>query len=159
MNTRSTIRTRPATIDDKDFIISLVPRLTIFGPPSHRDADSMIILDTKILTGILIDPHSEHEIFIAEDENNIQIGFLHLQPGNDYYNKDKHGHISDVIVAPGAEGQGVGKSLMNKAEEWARLNGFQWLTLSVFAQNLRARELYNKLGYSEDIMKYVKKLE
>jgi GNAT superfamily N-acetyltransferase len=47
---------------------------------------------------------------------------------------------------------------MGKGEEWARIQGFRWLTLSVFAQNLRAREIYKRLGYGEDIMKYVKEL-
>jgi GNAT superfamily N-acetyltransferase len=152
------IRTRPAVLNDKDFIISLVPLLTGFGPPPHRDAVTMIIRDTQILTDILMDPHSEHEIFIAEDEHNIQLGFIHVQPGNDYYNKENHGHISDIIVTPEASGKGIGKLLMDRAEEWARLHRFQWLTLSVFAQNQQARWFYNKLGYGEDIMKYVKQL-
>jgi hypothetical protein len=47
---------------------------------------------------------------------------------------------------------------MGKGEEWARIHGFRWLTLSVFAQNLRTREIYKRLGYGEDIMKYVKEL-
>jgi GNAT superfamily N-acetyltransferase len=63
-----------------------------------------------------------------------------------------------VIVAPEGEGRGIGSLLIAKGEEWARSNGYRWLTLSVFAQNLRAREVYKWLGYGEDIMKYVKEL-
>jgi ribosomal protein S18 acetylase RimI-like enzyme len=114
--------------------------------------------DTEILTGILADPGSGHEIYIAENENKLPLGFIHLQPGSDYYNKEPHGHISDLIVSAEAEGQGVGKALMQKAEEWANLHGYRWLTLSVFAQNRRARAIYDKAGYREDILKYVKEI-
>jgi hypothetical protein len=47
---------------------------------------------------------------------------------------------------------------MEQGEQWAREQGYRWLTLSVFAQNVRAREVYSRLGYGEDIMKYVKEL-
>ena len=60
------------------------------------------------------------------------------------------------IVAPQGEGCGIGRTLMEKGEQWPP--GFRWLTLSVFAQNLQAKEVYKQLGYGEDIMKYVKEL-
>ncbi len=37
METNINIHTRIATGDDQDFIISLLPRLIEFGPPSWRD--------------------------------------------------------------------------------------------------------------------------
>ncbi|MEO6546729.1 MAG: GNAT family N-acetyltransferase, partial [Ferruginibacter sp.] len=74
-------------------------------------------------------------------------------------NSEKHAHIADVIVAPEGSGKGIGALLMEKAEEWARSQGYHWLTLSVFAQNTRARELYERLGFGPDIMKYVKSLD
>ncbi len=88
----------------------------------------------------------------------MALGFIHLQTGTDYYNGEEHGHIADVVVAPKSEGRGIGRVLIAKGEEWARSQGYRWLTLSVFAQNLRAREVYKRLGYGEDIMKYVKEL-
>ena len=55
-------------------------------------------------------------------------------------------------------GREIGRLLMEKAEEWARSNGYRRLTLSVFTQNLHAREVYGRLGYGEDIIKYLKEL-
>jgi GNAT superfamily N-acetyltransferase len=63
-----------------------------------------------------------------------------------------------VIVVSGCEGRGVGSVLIAKGEEWARAQGYRWLTLSVFAQNVRARDVYKRLGYGEDTMKYIKEL-
>lgn len=159
MITDSNIKIRPASNDDKEFIISLVPRLVEFNPPSWRDATQMIATDSQILGDKLFNQPSGTAIFIAEDGDGIALGFIHLQTATDYYNgAEEHGHISDVIVASAGEGRGIGKLLMAKGEEWARERGYRWLTLSVFAQNLRAREVYNRLGYGEDIMKYVKEL-
>ncbi len=156
MNTN--IQIRLATVDDKEFIISLLPRLVEFGPPSWRDVKQMIATDIQVLSDKIISQPPETAIFIAEDNKGVALGFIHLQTGNDYYSREQHGHIADVIVAPEGEGRGIGRMLIAKGEEWARSKGYRWLTLSVFAQNLRAREVYKRLGYGEDIMKYVKEL-
>lgn len=158
MSTNSNIHTRPASIEDKEFILSLLPRLSEFGPPAWRDSAQMLSTDIQVLSEKLTDPPAGTAIFIAQDEQGVDLGFIHLQAGKDYYLHEPHGHIADLIVAPHGEGRGIGRLLMEKAEDWARSQGFRWLTLSVFAQNLRARELYERLGFGEDMMKYVKEL-
>ena len=158
MNTRPNIRIRPASVADRDFILSLVPRLAEFGPPTWRDPAQMTATDLRILSDRLANPTPATAFFLAEDEQGVPLGFIQLQSGNDYYYHEKHAHIANVIVAREGEGRGIGRLLMEKGEEWARAQGFRWLTLSVFAQNVRAREVYKTLGYGEDIMKYVKEL-
>lgn len=152
------IRIRPASISDKEFVLSLVPRLSEFGPPSWRDTAQMAVTDAQILTDKFDNQPHGTAIFIADDANGEALGFIHLQSGTDYYNHEEHGHIADVIIAPGCEGRGVGSVLIAAGEEWARAQGYRWLTLNVFAQNVRAREVYQRLGYGEDVMKYVKEL-
>ncbi len=152
------VRIRPAATRDKEFIISLVHRLTEFGPPPWRDAGRMYAADAKILSGHLLEQTAGTAIFIAEDDGGVPLGFIHLRTGTDHYHTEEHGHIEDLIVAPGGEGRGVGSALIAKGEEWARGRRFRWLTLSVFAQNHRARKVYDRLGYGEDMMKYVKEL-
>ena len=152
------IKTRPASPDDREFIISLVPRLAEFGPPTWRNADHMAAVDIEVLSDRLMNQSEDIAFFIAEDSDHNPLGFIHLQAGSDYYNKEKHGHIADIIIAREGEGRGIARVLMEKAEEWARSKGFRWLTLNVFAENHRAREVYKCLGYGEDIMKYVKEI-
>jgi ribosomal protein S18 acetylase RimI-like enzyme len=158
MDAASAVKIRPASVADREFIISLVPRLTEFGPPPWRDAAQLTAFDTQILSERLAHPTEETVIFIAEDGFGAPLGFIHLRAGTDYYNHERHGHIEDLIVAPEGEGRGIGSLLIKKGEEWASARGFRWLTLSVFAQNTRAREVYRRLGYGEDMMKYVKVL-
>ena len=159
MDMSSTINVRPAAPDDLDFILSLAPRLVEFGPPPWRDGAEMTATDRRILSDRLLNPAEGTVLFVAEDEAGRRLGFIHLQVGTDYYQREPHGHISDVIVAPEGEGRGIGKLLIAAGEQWARRNGYRWLTLSVFAQNVRAREVYRRLGYGEDIIKYVKALD
>jgi len=154
----NTINVRIATIGDLDFIVSLLPRLTEFGPPAWRDINNMLSVDQNVIKAKLTDTPTDTVILIAENADAAPLGFIHVHFGNDYYYKEPHAHISDVITDKKATGLGVGQILMDAAETWARSRGCRWLTLSVFAQNIRARELYRRQGFGEDIMKYVKQL-
>ena len=145
-------------MEDRDFIVSLVPRLTEFELPSWRKAKQMNAVDEEILSRVLLENPAESVIFVAEDENRTPLGFIHLKVAEDFYNAEKNGHISDIIVAPEGEGRGVGKALMKAGEDWARSQGFKWLTLNVFGKNERARKLYEKIGYGEDMIRYLKEL-
>jgi len=158
MKTNSHLQVRVASLDDLEFIISLLPRLAEFGPPPWRDSSGMLDTDTGVLNEALLNPSANATFFIAADDPDVPLGFIHLEAGHDYYNHEAHGHIANLIVSPEAEGRGVGQLLLNKAEEWAQTQGFRWLTLSVFAQNTRAREVYERNGYGADIMNYVKEL-
>jgi GNAT superfamily N-acetyltransferase len=158
MSAKSRIQTRPASKSDKEFVLSLLPRLAEFGPPAWRNHTQMLATDIQVLSDALLNAGPETAIFIAEDDQGVALGFIHLQRGRDYYYHEPHGHIANIIVAPRGEGHGIGRILIAKGEEWARSQGFRWLTLSVFAQNVRAREVYQHLGFGEDIMKYVKEL-
>src|SRR4051812_35469913 len=158
MKIDSNILIRSATPNDKEFILLLLPRLVEFGPPPWRDASQMTATDTQVLCDSLATQSSGVAIFIAEGENGTALGFIHLKTATDYYTREEHGHIADIVVAPEGEGRGIGRALMAKGEEWARSKGYRWLKLSVFAQNAHAREVYKRLGYGEDMMSYVKEL-
>lgn len=114
-------------------------------------------VDSKILTDKIINQPEDTAIFVA-CSGEEKFGFIHVHSSHDYYNSEKHGHISDIIVSRKGEGKGIASMLMTKAENWAASLGYKWLTLSVFAENTRAREIYEKLGYGADIVKYVKPL-
>lgn len=61
-------------------------------------------------------------------------------------------------VSSAAEGRGAGRTLVEAAEAWARSEGLDLITLNVFANNERARALYQRLGYAPDTLHYVKPL-
>jgi GNAT superfamily N-acetyltransferase len=152
------VSVRPARDEDGEFILALVPRLMEFGPPPWYDAARMVATDLETIGRILKEPPANTAVFVAEDDAGARLGFIHLNSTVDYFTREEVGHVSDVVVAPGGEGRGVGRALMAAAEEWARGRGYRLLTLNAFVRNTRARRLYERLGYGEDMVKYVKEL-
>jgi len=151
-------RVRPATAADRDFVVSLVPRLVEFGPPAWRDAAGMTRVDAEMVEKNLLGQTPGTAVFVAEDAGGAAVGFIHLVTRVDYYTGEEHGHVSDLIVAGAGEGRGVGAALMAAGAEWARGRGHRLLTLHVFAQNTRARKVYEKLGYAEEFVRCTKVL-
>ncbi len=58
--------------------------------------------------------------------------------------------LNDLFVAPAARKQGVARSLLAAAEDFARANGAASLSLSTAIDNLPAQELYAALGWKRD---------
>lgn len=141
---------------DRDFIVSLVMRFSEFDLPAWRSKNEVDNTNLITLRKAIEQPELDSMIFIAEDENGRPAGFIHLQTQIDYFNGQKHGYISDLAVDMSFEGQGVGRTLLNKAEEWARQQGYGLLTLYVFAGNQRAQLLYEKNGFQQEVIKYAK---
>ncbi|HZB45487.1 MAG TPA: GNAT family N-acetyltransferase [Pyrinomonadaceae bacterium] len=152
------VSVRPARDEDGEFILALVPRLMEFGPPPWYDAAQMVATDLETIGRVLKEPPANTAVFVAVGDAGARLGFIHLNTTVDYFTREEVGHVSDVVVAPGGEGRGVGRALMAAAEEWARGRGYRLLTLNAFARNTRARRLYERLGYGEDMVKYVKQL-
>jgi ribosomal protein S18 acetylase RimI-like enzyme len=151
-----TIHLRSFTPSDKNFIESLVPRFSEFDLPEWRQRDEINNANFISLKKAMETPEPGSIIFIAEDEMEKRAGFLHLQTQTDYFNGQKIAYISDIAVDSSFEGQGIGRILLNKAEEWANEQSCSLLTLYVFSNNSRARKVYEKLGFNEEIIKYVK---
>jgi ribosomal protein S18 acetylase RimI-like enzyme len=56
-------------------------------------------------------------------------------------------HISNLIVHPAYQDQGLGTKLLEFLESEARARGYQWITIGVDVPNTRARQLYERRGY------------
>ncbi|HWU84948.1 MAG TPA: GNAT family N-acetyltransferase, partial [Rhodocyclaceae bacterium] len=57
-------------------------------------------------------------------------------------------NIHDVVVTESERGQGIGRQLMQAAEELARELGCCKLTLEVLQGNTKAQAVYRSLGYA-----------
>ena len=82
-----------------------------------------------------------------------------METQTDYFTGRPHAHVAVLAVADHAQGQGVGRALLDAAETWARRRGDSFITLNVFVQNERARAVYERLGYGPETLRYVKPLE
>jgi ribosomal protein S18 acetylase RimI-like enzyme len=153
------VRIRPALVHDREFILDLAQRLVEFGTVPGRDRLQMVARDRAVLAKALEQPSTDTALFVAEDDTGRSVGFIHLTTADDYYTDSATGHIADVVVVPAEGGRGVGSALIAYAEEWARERGFAMLTLNVFAANRRARDLYNRLGFQEEWIRSIKRLQ
>ena len=59
------------------------------------------------------------------------------------------GQIINVAVHPDARRRGVGRSLMQAAEAYAKERGIVFLSLEVRESNIAARSMYSSLGWEE----------
>jgi len=154
----ASIRVRPATPENAQFVLALVPQLVAFGPPPWRSQRQMIDTDTLVIGQALQGLPAGATVLVAEDSGGKPLGFIHVCGEPDYYTRADCGHIADLVVAPAARGRGVGEVLMMAAEQWARARGYSLLTLNVFVENARARALYERAGFGAETVRYVKEL-
>jgi ribosomal protein S18 acetylase RimI-like enzyme len=63
--------------------------------------------------------------------------------------EDESYYVCGMAVDEGHRGKGVGTALLDEAERTCRQMGFKKLSLIVFEQNVKARRLYERVGYVE----------
>ena len=152
------ITIRPSTAADVEFVAAHAYRLVEFGPPAWRDQQVMTEADIKHNIAAILSGNPDIETFIAIDGAGKACGFIYLTMQTDYYTQERHAHITDVAVTKKAEGKGVGKLLLQKADEWARQKSARWITLNVFEGNTHAQAVYEKAGFQKEWIKYLKQL-
>ncbi len=104
---------------------------------------------------------SNGSIFVA-DMNGQVVGFVTLLSQCSSGELDdgdiEFALLSDIVVRDDCRGQGVGRQLLESAEEQARKDGARWLRVSVLAKNRLARQLYESIGFSELYIDFEKAL-
>ena len=153
------ITIRKALPADAAFIAQHAYRLLDFKLPEWREQkkNEMIQADIHHITKALETADANDCVFIADDETGKPLGFIRIVMHEDYYNGEQHAHVNDIVVIANAEGKGVGKLLLAKADAWAKDKQARWITLNVFDENIRARAVYEKAGYKIEWVKYLKR--
>ncbi len=146
---------RPAGAADAAFLASLVPAFVDFGLPSLRDPEAVAAAFARDLADALRDGA---ELHVAEDDTGQRLGFVHLREVADLEGC-RRAHVSDLAVAPGAQGVGVGRELMAFAEAWAAERGHGHVGLSAFVTNRRAVRFYERLGFEADTVTMRKRID
>ncbi len=154
------LRIRAARAEDAAWLLPMSSRLHDFGPPPFRPRDQMDRAVAADIGASLGSADPSVAVLVVEEEGSGRpLGFAHIKIFTDYFTAEPHGHVSDLVVAAGAEGRGVGTALMEAAADWSRARGHRLLTLNVFDENRRARALYDRLGYLPDTLRMVKLLK
>ena len=147
---------RKAVDSDERHLTDLSARMANFALPPWRTADEITSADRRAMIDALRAAHPDSEVFIAEREE-IVAGCLHVVVASDFFGR-RHAHVSVIATSLAAEGTGVGRALMDFADEWARARQLPFITLNVFAANSRARRLYERCAYGVELLNYAKRL-
>src|SRR6266540_4683957 len=153
----SQVSIRPAIAPDHAAVLALADRLPAFGPTT-RPASEIVDRERAVLATALSQPVGGSAILVAEQPSRGVVGVILLESRRDYFTDEAHGHVAILAVAREAEGQGVGRALLGAAEDWGRERGFRRLTLAVFADNARAKELYARQGWQAELETHYKTL-
>ena len=147
---------RLVAADDDEFILSLVSRFVAFDLPSWRKrSETLAGIRDDIARHLRELPPASH-LYVAEDEDAVRLGFMHLQTQKDFFTGVLNCHISDLVVAPESDGKGIGSALLAFAERWAKEHRCRYMTLGVFPANERARALYERHGYGIETLRMAK---
>jgi GNAT superfamily N-acetyltransferase len=153
---RGGLQIRRAVTDDRSFVVEATQRLASFEPPVWRTPEEIVSREAQTLQAFFEAPPVGSVLLIAEGEQGDRLGFAYLERAQDYFTQLEHGHVGMLVVTKQAGGQGVGGALMRAAEGWAREQGYDKLTLTVFERNRAARAMYEHLGYEAETLRYVK---
>jgi ribosomal protein S18 acetylase RimI-like enzyme len=89
-------------------------------------------------------------LFVAESNREV-IGFLsgELREGSPTFEPKLWAAVEDIYVSPDHRGLGVGHALLEEFQKWAKEKNVSGISLQVAAGNVRARKLYEELGFRE----------
>ncbi len=155
---RTEWRVRPARPSDRTFILGITPRLAQgFELPSWRSEREVVTAESAAVEEALRSGTGRAALLVAEDTEGEPGGYVYVNVETDYFGRT-HAHIEILAVSSATEGRGAGRTLVEAAEGWARSEGLGLITLNVFANNQRARSVYERLGYAPETLHYGKPL-
>src|SRR2546422_10955785 len=117
----SQVSIRPAIASDHAAVLALADRLLAFGPPT-RPASEIVDRERAALATALSQPVGGSAILVAEQPSRGVVGVILLESRRDYFTNEAHGHVAILAVAREAEGQGLGRALLQAGEDWAPSN-------------------------------------
>ena len=120
----TTISVRTATPDDHETVAKLVPELGVDDPvPTPGDFAADWVPTTLIA-----------------ERGGRALGYTFFRPMRDVV------HLANLVAAPEARRQGIGRALMTEAARRARTAGCRAMTLNVRPTNTAAIRLYESFG-------------
>lgn len=150
------VKIRPARAEDAPTLRALLPRLADFPLPNDRDPLDLWRGDAKLLEAHLAGDAPQCFAFVAEADEVLGLVLVSLRP--ELLSGAPSAHVEALAVARDAEGRGVARALLEACEREAAERGARSMTLHVFGTNARARKLYARAGYDEELIRCTKPL-
>jgi ribosomal protein S18 acetylase RimI-like enzyme len=146
----------PADPRDCDAILELFPRLASFELPNGRNPDHLWGGDAEMLRNWARVGNNNCIVHVAKESDGTIVGVTMVSLRPELLSHSSSSHLEAIAVAVNAEGRAVGKALLEAAEAAARERGALSMSLHVFATNARARRMYERAGYDEELIRCIK---
>ncbi len=92
---------------------------------------------------------SETDKYICAEENGKVIGFCALAIVNNFWQEGQIAYCYAMIVDEAHRGQGIGKSIFDRALETAKASGCKKLELDSGFPREKAHKFYEKIGFEK----------
>jgi len=141
---------RPAGLNDCDAIAKMLPELAAFDVPEGRNSSDLWEGDLATLHRWRDGQEPKVMVHVAQSESGAIEGFTMVRLREELMSHEPSSHLEAIVVAETARGTGLGKP---------KSAGALTMTLHVFGNNTRARAVYRKVGYDEELIRNLKYLE
>lgn len=147
---------RPADTGDLPFIAECVKRDIVASVTETEAELEDTWSDVPLFAAMdsLLQRKMSDEVFILGDQQGMLWMGMHVDP----YTASPTGYLLGIYVSDGLRGRGIGKELMECAEQWCRDKGMLTMQLSVGEANSRALQLYGSMGYEPRMTVLTKQL-
>jgi GNAT superfamily N-acetyltransferase len=152
---KNKVMIRKANESDQAFIFELSPRLAEVAQVEWHTDEVIQQMQDDYIAEMLKETSQPNATFIAES-NSVPLGFIHVRTHQDSISGETCGTIPLLAVSPESQGLGVGKSLIGRAEQWAKDLGCRLLHLEVFANNTKADAFYQNMGFKAETVHMIK---
>jgi GNAT superfamily N-acetyltransferase len=139
------IRIRVARASDRDALIEMSERLRE-GVAPWRDPQEV----RRAVIGWVRESlaNADNGAFVAERNGEV-VGFVCVSERS-HFTGEVDTYIGELVVVKKAEGVGIGRALVEAAEDWGRSRGRKRVVVDTGAANAPARQFYAALGYEEE---------
>ena len=94
-----------------------------------------------------IDGNSDSLVLVAEGPRGEVVGWIHVF-GNHLLESQGEAEVGGLVVDSRARGRGIGKRLVEAAENWAREHGYVKVGVRSNTIRIETHKFYQHLGYS-----------
>jgi ribosomal protein S18 acetylase RimI-like enzyme len=150
------VQIRPLEDADREQAMGLADRLTD-GVAEWREAGAVLaavrgwVRDSVAAAG-----RPDHAAYVATDESGV-VGLITLGERT-HFTGQVDAYVSELIVRPDRERQGIARRLMRVGEDWAASRGRRYLTLQTGTANHVARAAYAAMGFAEEEIQLTKEV-
>ena len=155
----STFVIRMAEVSDLAAIQKLLPRLADFPAPRRLTTEDVWRYDGVAVAEWASGERPQTWVRVATDTAQEVVAVAVGSLIEDSFTGQPAVHLEVVVIDERVDGHGLGSRLIAEIESDGRQRGAAVMSLNVMTANHRARSLYERLGFEEEMIRASKPLD